>query len=149
MTNGRRPYMLRLRVKNIVLHSALVGIGGCAGSLSRYGLSLALQRHALVMPVGTLAANWLGCFVIGAVAQLAAPVPHLSPEASLLLATGFCGGFTTLSSMIYELEKFLKEGEYGHAGAYLLLTLVGAFALFLIGGLAARGLLKLAGATWN
>ena len=136
-------------MKTMFVHSLLVGVGGFAGSVARYLLSLALQGQSVVLPAGTLVANWLGCFLIGMVAQLVAPVPHLTPEARLLLATGFCGGFTTMSSMIYEFGQFLRDGEYLHASAYVVATLVGSLVLFVLGNLAARALLKLAGGVWN
>jgi fluoride exporter len=136
-------------MKQMILNSALVGIGGFVGSISRYGLAILLQRHSVVMPAGTLAANLAGCFVIGCIAQLAAPAGFLSPEMRLLLATGFCGGFTTLSSAIYELAQFWKEGEYLYAGGYLTLTLVGSVALFYGGGMLIKLLFKTTGGIWN
>ena len=98
-------------MKQAILNCVLVGMGGFAGSVLRYLLALLLQRQAFVLPVGTLAANLAGCFILGGVVQLAAPMLALSPEVRLLLATGFCGGFTTMSSMVYETAQFLREGE--------------------------------------
>ena len=110
-----------------------VGVGGLAGSLCRYGLTLSLSHPAASMPWGTLASNLGGCLVIGMVSQLAADTELLSPSARLFLATGFCGGFTTLSSLIYELVQMVKDGEWLHALLYLNGTFFGATAAFLIG----------------
>ena len=136
-------------MRQILFNSFLVGIGGFVGSVTRYGLAVLLQGYSLVMPAGTLAANLAGCFVIGCVTELAAPLPLLTPAARLLLGTGFCGGFTTMSSMIYEIAQFLRDGEYFHAGIYLTLTLVGSLALFFLGGVLIKLVIKSTGGIWN
>ena len=82
-------------------------------------------------------------------AELAAPLALLSPEARLLLWTGFCGGFTTTSSMVYELAQFLRDGEYLHAGVYLGLTLAGSMLLFVLVSVLVRMLFKSTGGIWN
>ncbi len=126
----------------ILINSLLVGAGGFVGSVARYLLALALPAQPF--PAGTLAANVLGCFAIGALAQLVTPVSHLSPEARLLLATGFCGGFTTMSSLIFETAQFLKVGAYLHAGAYVLASFAGSLLAFGLGALLVRGLMRAA-----
>ena len=120
-----------------------VGIGSMAGGMSRYGLSLATQNmSAFSMPYGTLLSNLLGCLAIGLLAGLGARTELVSAEMRLLLATGFCGGFTTMSSFIYELGQFVQDKEYFFASTYFAATLAGAgiaFALgLLIAGLALR-----------
>jgi len=129
--------------------SGLVGIGGAAGSLARYGLSLLAQGFSIEWPFGTFAANALGCLVIGAVAELSAKGEVLSPEARLFLATGFCGGFTTLSSMVYETMQMLKSNEYFDASLYVGLTLIASMMAFLLGSVAVRVTVKAAGGLWN
>ena len=76
---------------NMWAMSALVGLGGFAGSVARYGLSVTSQRWSVAWPLGTLAANVLGCLVIGIVTGLSARGETVSPAALLALATGFCG----------------------------------------------------------
>ena len=110
-----------------------VGLGGLIGSLCRYGCTLLLGAHPTGMPWGTLVSNLAGCFVIGAVSQLAADTEVLSPTARLFLATGFCGGFTTLSSLIYELVGMVRTGEWLHALFYLNGTFFGAVLAFILG----------------
>lgn len=127
----------------------LVGIGGGAGSLARYGLSLAAQRLSVAWPLGTFAANCLGCLVIGAVVHLASRGETLSPEARLFLATGFCGGFTTLSSLIYETGEMIRADEVLHASAYVGGTLVCSMLAFYLGAIAARVLLRTVGGLWS
>ena len=127
----------------------LVGVGGCAGSLARYGLSLAAQRLAVQWPLGTFAANCLGCLCIGAIAEFAARGEALSPEARLFLATGFCGGFTTLSSLIYEAQQMIRANELLHASLYVGMTLGCSMLAFLLGAMAVRVALRMAGGPWS
>lgn len=119
-----------------------VGIGGLVGSVCRYGLTLLLGSASAVMPWGTLAANLAGCLVIGMVSQLGSETALLSPTVRLLLATGFCGGFTTLSSLIYELIQMVRSGEWLYALLYLNGTFIGAVTAFLIGVMAMKLLTK-------
>jgi CrcB protein len=111
----------------------MVGCGGFAGSVLRYALSLLGQRWSVTFPHGTLWANLVGCLVLGGLMALAARSGALSPSARLLLATGLCGGFTTLSTFTYELFKFLEDAEYLYATGYVFLTLVGCLASFCLG----------------
>jgi CrcB protein len=98
-----------------------------------------LQRYSVTFPHGTLWANLLGCFLIGAITAAATRSGVLSPEMRLLLATGVCGGFTTMSTFTYELFKFVQGAEYLYASAYFLVTFVGC-AVMLCLGMAAVGL---------
>lgn len=120
----------------------VVGAGGCAGSVLRYLVSLLAQRCSISFPHGTLWVNLLGCLAIGAIATLAATTEAISPTTRLLLATGFCGGFTTMSSFIYELAQFLREDEYAYAAGYFGLTFFGCMAMFYVGSLLVKLLLK-------
>ena len=59
-----------------------VGLGGCLGSIARYLLSgLVQSRTGAAFPFGTLAVNVAGCFVMGAVSELAETYAFLSPQA--------------------------------------------------------------------
>ena len=118
---------------NGILPYLWVGLGGLIGSLCRFGLTLFLSAPGAPMPWGTLTSNLAGCFVIGIVSQLAAATELLSPAARLFLATGFCGGFTTLSSLIYELVQMVRDGEWLHAIVYLNGTFFGAVLAFVAG----------------
>lgn len=122
-----------------------VGVGGLAGSLCRYGLTLTLSQPAANMPWGTLASNLGGCLIIGMISQLAADTEVLSPSARLFLATGFCGGFTTLSSLLYELVHLTKAGEWLQALLYLNGTFFGATAAFLAGMMLVKRVLVMVG----
>jgi CrcB protein len=110
-----------------------VGMGGALGSVLRYLLSLLAQRYFVTFPCGTLAANLLGCLLIGIVVTLATSSAALSPSWRLFLATGICGGFTTMSSFVYEMMKFVQDRELFYAGGYLALTLLGSMGMFCLG----------------
>ncbi len=119
----------------------VVGLGSMAGGMSRYGLTLATQNvSAFSLPYGTLLSNLLGCLAIGVLAGIGAKTGLLTSELRLLLATGFCGGFTTMSSFIYELGQFVQDKEYLFASTYFLATLGGAALAFVL-GLALSGLI--------
>lgn len=119
-----------------------VGAGGFIGSVLRYGLSLAGQRFSATFPHGTLWANLFGCLVLGAVMALAAETEILPPSARLFWATGLCGGFTTMSTFIYEMSRFAQDTEYWVASGYFAATLAGCAFAFWAGTLAIRLLMK-------
>jgi len=113
------------------------------GGISRYGMSLATQNVAVMsMPFGTLLSNTAGCLLIGLIAGIGATSQVLSTEMRLLLATGFCGGFTTMSSFIYELGQFVQDKEYFYASFYFVATLAGAALAFLLGLLLSEWVLR-------
>ncbi len=127
----------------------LVGLGGFAGSMSRYGLSLATQRWSIDWPLGTLGANFLGCFLIGILTEISAQGDVVSPEARLLLAVGFCGGFTTMSSLVYEAAQMIRASEYLHSGLYIGGILIGSLAAFFAGLFLVIMMIKLGGGLWS
>ena len=120
----------------MVMPFLVVGAGGFIGSVMRYALSLLGQRCSVTFPHGTLWSNLLGCLVIGVVSALAAKTEVLSPTMRLLLATGLCGGFTTMSTFTFEMFKFVQATEYLYASGYFLLTMAGCAAMFCLGLLA-------------
>lgn len=95
-----------------------VGIGGFLGSISRHYLGLLLAKlYPVLFPVGTFTINILGSFLIGLLYGLTEKHSPLAPI-RLLLATGFCGGFTTFSSFSAENFAFLEKGEWEIATIY-------------------------------
>lgn len=111
----------------------IVGIGGAAGSILRYVVTVLMQSHSSSgFPYGTLAVNVVGCFVIGLLIGASIHKPNaISENLRLLFATGFCGGFTTFSAFSGETLAFMDKGEFGIAAVYvtssLALGLVGTF----------------------
>ena len=120
-----------------------VGVGSMAGGMSRYGLTLATQNiSAFTIPFGTLISNLAGCLVIGLIAGIGGKTELMSTEMRLLLATGFCGGFTTMSSFVYELGQYVQDKEFFFASSYFVATLAGAGLAFVMGLLISEFLLR-------
>ena len=89
----------------------LVFIGGGVGSVLRYLLSKLLNNSNSGIPYGTLFANIIGSLLIGFILGFALKNNTVNTNQTLLLATGFCGGFTTFSTFAYENHTFLKAGD--------------------------------------
>ena len=112
---------------------ALVFIGGGTGSMARYLLGKFLNNSTTGIPYGTFLANILGSLLIGLILGYFAKSENLSQETTLLLATGFCGGFTTFSTFAYESHLFLKSGDFVSFAAYALASIVVGFAAVFLG----------------
>lgn len=110
----------------------LVFIGGGLGSTLRYLIGKWLNSNQTGIPYGTFAANILGSLLIGIILGLAAKNDSLTQNQTLLLATGFCGGFTTFSTFAYENHVFLKSGDFMTFAIYTIASfIVGFLAVFL------------------
>ena len=109
----------------------LVFLGGGFGSVLRYLLGKYLNNPDTGIPYGTFAANILGSLLIGIILGLALKNNTLSQNQILLLATGFCGGFTTFSTFAYENHVFLKSGDFFSFAIYTIASFViGFLAVF-------------------
>lgn len=115
--------------------SSLVAIscGASAGAILRWLLGLTLNAFFPAIPLGTLAANLLGGYLIGAAVALFATHPALAPEWRLLIITGFLGGLTTFSTFSAEVVSLLQEGRLLLAGAAVAVHVVGSLAMTLFG----------------
>ena len=110
-----------------------VGLGAAIGAWLRWGLSLWLAGAHGKLPLGTLAANLGGGYLIGVLLGFFAGSPHLSPEWRLFAITGFLGGLTTFSTFSGEAMVLLQRGDYGWAILHPLLHLVGSRLLCVAG----------------
>ncbi|NAS32613.1 fluoride efflux transporter CrcB [Flavobacteriaceae bacterium R38] len=106
----------------------LVFIGGGFGSVLRYFIGKFLNNSETGIPYGTFAANILGSFFIGIILGLAIKNNALNTNQTLLLATGFCGGFTTFSTFAYENHALLKNGDMFSFSVYA----IASFSLAII-----------------
>lgn len=110
----------------------LVFIGGGSGSVARYLISKFLNLEKYNIPYGTLTVNVIGSLLIGIILGLSLKNNSLSQNTILLLATGFCGGFTTFSSFAYENHIMLKSGDLWNFLIYTIGSFIlGLFAVFL------------------
>lgn len=109
----------------------LVFVGGGFGSVLRYIVGKYLNNTESGIPYGTFAVNILGSLLIGIILGMAAKNNALSENHTLLLATGFCGGFTTFSAFAYENHVFLKSGDFTSFAFYTIASfVVGFLAVF-------------------
>ncbi|AMC10731.1 protein CrcB [Lutibacter profundi] len=111
----------------------LVFIGGGFGSVARYYTSRWLNNLETAIPYGTMFSNVLGSLLIGFILGYLSKTSNMSQTQSLLLATGFCGGFTTFSTFAYENHLLIKNGDYFSFLPYTLLSLVLGFSAVFVG----------------
>lgn len=114
-------------------HVLLVFLGGGIGSSLRYIIGKYLNYIGGGIVWGTFAVNVLGSLLIGIILGFALKNNSLDSNQTLLLTTGFCGGFTTFSTFAYENHVFLKSGDLTNFALYTLVTFVMAFAAVFIG----------------
>lgn len=115
-----------------------VAIGGAAGSMLRYLVVLgAVRLFGPGFPLGTLAVNLLGSFVMGLLAGVLAGrgAMHLAP----LLLTGLLGGFTTFSAFSLDTVGLWERGQGTMALLYVLLSVILSLAALWAGLVLARG----------
>lgn len=109
----------------------LVAAGAFLGATLRYGIDAAVGS---ALPFGTLAANVLGSFVLGALLSEGSFAAGTSRETRLLVGTGFCSSLTTYSTFAAETAALAPA----MAGGYVLGTYALGFAAILAGGGLAR-----------
>ncbi len=110
----------------------LVFLGGGIGSLLRYIISRTFNTYFQHFYLGTFLVNIIGCLIIGLVLGISFKSNLLSQNQTLLLTTGFCGGFTTFSTFALENQSLLKSGEILHFSFYTIASIaVGIFAVLL------------------
>ncbi|WP_394215365.1 fluoride efflux transporter FluC [Brachybacterium vulturis] len=115
-----------------LLAALLVGVGGGLGSVARWGvrvLALRLlaaqgreQRSEDVRPATTVAANILACFLLGFAVARIGSAGGTAGFVYLMLAAGFCGGLSTLSTAALDVVDLVRRRTFSLALAYLLLS---------------------------
>jgi CrcB protein len=123
-----------------VYRTLLVAAGGLVGSVARYWLAGWVQyARGSDFPIGTLAVNILGSFILGVVMTVSLERGLISAETRILLGTGFCGGFTTMSTFSYETLALLQHGSpaaaFANVGLSLILCLTGVWIGIFVGRL--------------
>ncbi|MGO3154063.1 MAG: fluoride efflux transporter CrcB [Mesonia sp.] len=111
----------------------IVFLGGGTGSVARYLLSKWMNNPISGLPYGTFLANVLGSFLIGIILGYFYKTNTISQNTTLLLATGFCGGFTTFSTFVYESHVLLKNSDFLNFGIYALASIILGFAAVFLG----------------
>lgn len=122
-------------MKTLLLSYLFVALGGALGAMARFTLNITLQRD-VDFPWGTLTANLAGCFLMGIIAHLVATSAWFNDagiipdQYRLLFAVGFCGSFTTLSTLVLEMHTMIGKGQVLATSAYLGVSVVGGYVLF-------------------
>ena len=111
----------------------LVFLGGGLGSGLRYLVAIVMNQYSKVLPFGTFAVNMIGCLLIGLVLGYAQKENTLTSNQTLLLATGFCGGFTTFSAFASENLELIRNGELFNFSIYAIGSVFAGMLLILIG----------------
>ena len=102
-----------------------IALGSVLGGWSRWFIGLKLNSIYPHIPLGTVAVNWIGSFIIGfAIAYFAQS--DLSPNYKLFVITGFCGGLTTFSTFSVEIVSLLQQGRFSTAMLAISLHVIGA-----------------------
>ncbi|MBU4682573.1 fluoride efflux transporter CrcB [Cedecea davisae] len=112
-------------------------VGGSAGCVIRWLLSLRLNSLFPLLPLGTLLVNLIAGFIIGGALAFFLRQPQLDPCWKLLITTGLCGGMSTFSTFSVELFSLLQSGNYAwvmvsilaHVLGSLLMTAAGFFII--------------------
>ena len=110
-----------------------VGGGATAGGWLRWWLGLLLNPVLPTLPLGTLAANLLGGWLMGLAMGFLSHYESLPPELRLLLTTGFLGGLTTFSTFSAETVILILRGQYGWTTIIVLVHVIGSVVMALLG----------------
>jgi CrcB protein len=116
-----------------ILSLLAVGIGAFAGAVLRWLFGIWFNPLLPTLPLGTLAANLLGGFIIGVALGVFGQFQSLSPELRLFVTTGFCGGLTTFSTFSAETVTLFLREQYAWAIATVSAHLFGSLAMTLAG----------------
>jgi CrcB protein len=119
----------------------VISIGASVGAVLRWLLGISLNSLFPAIPLGTLAANLIGGYLIGVAIAIFANNPGLSPEWRLLVITGFLGGLTTFSTFSAEVTSLIQQGRLLWATGMIGVHVAGSLTMTLL-GLASVALFK-------
>lgn len=108
---------------------AAIGVGAVLGAWLRWGLGLWLNPVFATVPLGTLAANLSGGYLIGVAMAVVDINVEMSPELRLFFVTGFLGALTTFSTVSAEVVQLIQNTRYAWAFAAAGLHLFGSLAM--------------------
>jgi len=94
-----------------MMHVIYIGLGGFIGAVSRYLVSRYLGNLIPSFPLGTLAVNILGSFILGFIIYSLSQGKTISPDMRDFITIGIIGGFTTMSSFAYESFRMAELGQ--------------------------------------
>jgi CrcB protein len=124
---ARLSYLARALANLDKLELGAIFAGGAAGALARVELSREFPVAPGSWPWATFAINLSGAFLLGyLITRLQERLP-LSTYRRPLAGTGFCGAYTTFSTMQVELLKMFDRHHYGLAAGYIAASLLGGY----------------------
>jgi len=115
-----------------------VGVGAMLGAWIRWVLGILLNTVVPNLPLGTLAANLIGGYLIGVAVEFFSQHAELPLEMRLLIITGFLGGLTTFSSFSAEAVGLLDSARYGWMATLISTHVIGSIIMTLLGVLTMR-----------
>ena len=119
-----------------------VGLGAAMGAWMRWGLGMFLNPMFPTLPMGTLASNLVGGYLVGLAVAFFGHHTGLSPALRLFIITGFLGSLTTFSTFSAEAVGLLNRAEYGWALLHMASHLAGSLLLTVLGMLTVKMILK-------
>lgn len=125
-----------------------IAVGSALGGMARYWCSgWVAQRVGETFPWGTIVVNVTGSLLIGALAALGEPDGrwYLPPLARQFLMIGVMGGYTTFSSFSLQTLNLARDGQWLHAGANVLLSVMACLIAVWLGYVAMAGMNQLRG----
>ena len=111
----------------------VIFLGGGTGSVLRYLISKWLNPISGSFFLGTFAVNILGCLIIGLISGWVLRTQYIDQTLSLLLITGFCGGFTTFSTFSLENLNLIRGGDLNQFVIYSMISLITGIAAVMAG----------------
>lgn len=118
-----------------------VGAGAACGAWLRWWLGALFNPVFPTLPLGTLAANLLGGYLIGVMIEILGQYAVLAPEVRLAVITGFLGGLTTFSTFSAETFTLLSRQEYLWTVVIVTAHVAGSVTLTALGVLTAKWLI--------
>jgi len=115
------------------LAAACVFIGGGLGACLRWLVSLLLNPLFHIVPLGTLAVNLIGGYLVGMAAAYFSLRDGLPPEYKLFAITGILGGFTTFSSFSLDAALLVERHSFGLAFGYIVGSIAAGLAALFFG----------------
>jgi CrcB protein len=116
-----------------MIHILYIGVGGFLGSVSRYLISKFLNNFIPSFPLGTLAVNVSGSFLIGFVIYSTVFGRSVPSNLRDLITIGFIGAFTTMSTFSYETFRLMELNELLYMSLNIILNLVLSLAAVYLG----------------
>ena len=112
---------------------AAVGVGAAVGAWLRWALGSVLNPVFPTLPLGTLAANLVGGYLVGLAVAFFSANASVPAEVRLLIITGFLGGLTTFSTFSAEAVTLLARAQYSWGAMLILAHLAGSIVMTLFG----------------